>query len=250
MNLPSTRKDNEEISTSFGSTYTTSPGLLAFGQQTNSEEVRVSFPPEDTSWRSIYSPEKSFRYIGIGVVNVYIGTMKFRDKSEAIPMVARVSLIDYRGRLLFDSYIRPTHLVEDYRQAQTGLSYDHLCNAPSFVDVQKRIAAYIQDKIIVGHRVWIFLAVLGLSHPALHTRDLALFRPMRKKLGSRVVVELSTLVKVFMARDVGLQYEDSAEFSRAAMDLFRSCQEIFEDIITAGQWPCDLPPERFAEHYS
>ncbi|KAF8203241.1 hypothetical protein BJ912DRAFT_1019004 [Pholiota molesta] len=164
--------------------------------------------------------------------------------------MGRVSLIDYRGTALLDTYVRPTHPIEDYRAIQTGLSYSHLCNAPLFVDVQQRIAAQIQDKILVGHRIWNFLSVLGLSHPALYTRDLSLFRPMRKRLDSRVVVELSTLVETFMARNMGFQYEDSLEFSRAAMDLFRSCQEIFEDIIATGQWPCDLPPSRFSEHYS
>jgi hypothetical protein len=32
---------------------------------------------------------------------------------------------------------------------------------------------------------------------------------MRKRLDSRVVVELSTLVETFMARNMGFQYEDS-----------------------------------------
>lgn len=51
--------------------------------------------------------------------------------------------------------------------------------------------------------------MLGLSHPALSTRDLALFSPLRKRLKSRSVVELAGLVKLFMERNVGLDYEDS-----------------------------------------
>ncbi|KAF8971517.1 hypothetical protein BDZ97DRAFT_2033184 [Flammula alnicola] len=176
--------------------------------------------------------------------------MKFHAKCEGIPMVARVSLIDYRGHIMLDTYVRPTHPVEDYRTSETGLRYLHLCEAPFFVDVQQKVAALIRNKILVGHRIWNFLSVLGLSHSALHTRDLALFRPLRKRLKSHSVVELSTLVRIFMGRNLGFEHEDSLEFSRAAMDLFRSCEEVFEGIIAAGQWPCDLPPSRFAEHFS
>jgi hypothetical protein len=50
--------------------------------------------------------------------------------------------------------------------------------------------------------------VLGLSHPTLRTRDLALFRPFRKKLRSRSIVSLSTLVHIFMGRNVGMDYEN------------------------------------------
>ncbi|KAF8898396.1 hypothetical protein BD779DRAFT_1483689 [Infundibulicybe gibba] len=93
------------------------------------------------------------------------------------------------------------------------------------------------------------LQVLGLSHVTLHTRDLALFRPMRKKLKSRTVVELPALVQVFMGRNVRLGYEDSLETARAALDLFRSCERVFEHVIYNGAWPCDLPPTSFAAYY-
>ena len=51
--------------------------------------------------------------------------------------------------------------------------------------------------------------VLGLSHPALNTRDLALFRPLRKRLQGRSVIDLSILVHIYMGRKIGLDYEDS-----------------------------------------
>ena len=56
--------------------------------------------------------------------------------------------------------------------------------------------------------------VLGLSHSALSTRDLALYRPLRKNLQGRSVIDLETLVHLFMGRKIGLDYEDSVR-SRA-----------------------------------
>ena len=46
---------------------------------------------------------------------------------------------------------------------------------------------------------------MGLAHPAINTRDTALFMSFRRTLGYRpsAVVPLVTLVKHFMGRDIG-----------------------------------------------
>ncbi|KAF8168286.1 hypothetical protein B0H34DRAFT_54432 [Crassisporium funariophilum] len=201
-----------------------------------------------TLGRRKYFPTQ--KYVSASAITVYIGSFKRQERCQNIPMVARVSLVDYRGRVLLDTYVHPTHPIEDYRTPETGLNYLHLYSAPLFVGIQQRVAALIRNKILVGHRIWDFLSVLGLSHPALNTRDLALFRPLRRMLGSPSVVELATLVHLFMGRNLGLDYENSLESSRAAIDLFRSCEESFEGAVAAGAWPCDLPPSAYAQYFS
>ncbi|PFH49214.1 hypothetical protein AMATHDRAFT_148109, partial [Amanita thiersii Skay4041] len=163
---------------------------------------------------------------------------------------SRVSITDYRGNVILDTFVRPTHSVQDYRTPETGIQFSHLANAPLFQDVQKRVASIIAEKIIIGHSLWNFLSVLGLAHPAIDTRDLALFRPLRKKLKSRTMVGLPTLVRLFMGRNVGLDYENSLELARASLDLFRSVEDLFEGKVKAGAWPCDLPPTTCADYYT
>jgi RNA exonuclease 4 len=53
------------------------------------------------------------------------------------------------------------------------------------------------------------LKFLGLSHPAIDTRDIASFVPFRKSLGYKPsqMVPLRTLVNKFMGRDLGRGYE-------------------------------------------
>ncbi|KAF8922272.1 hypothetical protein CPB85DRAFT_35856 [Mucidula mucida] len=165
-------------------------------------------------------------------------------------MVARVSITDYRGRVLLDTLVRPTHPVQDYRTTETGYTAGSFANAPSFQDVQNRVSTIIRNKILVGHCLWKFLSVLGISHPAIETRDLALFLPLRERLKQRSIVDLSTLMHYFMGRNVGLHYEDSVEEARATIDLFRSCEEVFEGSIHSGEWPCELPPSTYAEYFS
>lgn len=66
------------------------------------------------------------RYVGVGVVNVYSGSTEVDGRAVPVPMVAyvvfisrkrieananesrRVSLIDYRGQILLDTFVQPT----------------------------------------------------------------------------------------------------------------------------------------------
>ncbi|KAL4258525.1 Ribonuclease H superfamily protein [Pleurotus pulmonarius] len=188
------------------------------------------------------------RYVSVAAQVVYIGV--HTETHKPIPMVARVSMTDYRGNILLDTYVRPTHIVTEYRSSATGLQCEHLAAAPAFEDVQRRVYGLIKNKVLVGHSLWLFLSVLGLKHPTIHTRDLALFLPLRRRLKTSKAVNLSLLVHHFMGRNVGLDYEDPLEMARAAIDLFRSCEEVFEDVIRTGAWPCDLPPVSYAEYFT
>ncbi|KAH9996609.1 ribonuclease H-like domain-containing protein [Russula vinacea] len=167
-----------------------------------------------------------------------------------IPIVARVSLADYRGNVVLDTLVRPTHEVTNYRTAETGLVSAHLANAPMFREVQHRVSALIRDKIIVGHNLWQFLSVLCISHPTINTRDVAAFVPFRRGLGhGGVTPALHFLVHSLMGRSIGLGYEHPLENARAALDLYRSAQHPWENAIDSGSWPCILPPVGYAEYF-
>ncbi|KAI0286747.1 hypothetical protein BGY98DRAFT_10686 [Russula aff. rugulosa BPL654] len=165
-------------------------------------------------------------FMAVSAQTVYTGD------TANIPIVARVSLADYRGNVVLDTLVRPTHGVTNYRTAETGLLSAHLTNAPPFHEVQHRVSALIRDKIIVGHNLWQFLSVLCISHPTIHTRDVAAFVPFHRGLGYG-----------------GLGYEHPLENARAALDLYRSVQHPWENAINSGSWPCILPPVGHAEYF-
>ena len=114
---------------------------------------------------------------------------------------------------------------------------DALCPATSaetaltFDQAQATVASYIANKVIVGHSLWNDFSgtllhshlspspftsyltpgsisfsppsVLGLPHPAVATRDVALYRPFRNTLRSpNHVIGLQTLMWHFMNRQV------------------------------------------------
>ncbi|KAJ3811835.1 hypothetical protein F5876DRAFT_38760, partial [Lentinula aff. lateritia] len=160
------------------------------------------------------------------------------------------SVVDYRGSILIDTFVRPTHYVQSMRFLDTNIQLTDVANGKVIFLFRNQVASLIQNKIIVGHSIWMFLSIMGISHPALETRDLALFRPFRRKLYSSKIVDLATLIHVYMGRKIGSGVEDSLETARACIDLFRSCEVQFENVVYAGAWPCDLPPTSYSQYFT
>ncbi|TFK57027.1 hypothetical protein OE88DRAFT_85068 [Heliocybe sulcata] len=172
-------------------------------------------------------------------------------------MLARVAIVDYRGQVVLDTFVAPSPAtpVADYRSASTGIKQDDLQHAPSFTVVQARVAQIIQNRILVGHSLWNDLSVLGIPHPAVNTRDVALYQPYRNALrvqgaGPNQIIGLKTLMWHFMRRRCGDQYIDPLENARAAMDLYRSGSQEWEVAVNGGHWPCALPPSTFSRCYT
>ncbi|EIN14135.1 hypothetical protein PUNSTDRAFT_59423 [Punctularia strigosozonata HHB-11173 SS5] len=167
-------------------------------------------------------------------------------------MVARVAVVGYRGEIMWEAYITPTMPVSDYRTATTGITADNLAPGRTiyFSDVQRHVAMLIEGKILIGHSLWNDLSVLGIPHPAIYTRDLALYQPFRNTLRQpNATIGLQTLVWQFMGRHIGEGAHDPIERARAAIDLYRSASTDWETSIAQGQWPCALPPSSFSRCY-
>ncbi|CAE6440046.1 unnamed protein product [Rhizoctonia solani] len=170
------------------------------------------------------------QYVGIGA-------------GGSVPMLARVSFIDYR--------------VVNYRTSSTGLQPQDLTgpDAVSFSDAQAMAAHLLRGRIVVGHSLWLDLQasswhVLGISHPACDTRDVGLYLPFRTALKTpNQVIGLQTLVWQLMRRKIQANHHNPVENARAAMDLFRSHEADWQKTVSTGQWPCALPPTSYSRCY-
>ncbi|KAH8102556.1 hypothetical protein BXZ70DRAFT_999382 [Cristinia sonorae] len=185
--------------------------------------------------------------IGLACVVVGVGP------GGSTSMLARVAVVDYRGQTLLDSYVQPTMQVSDYRTSTTGIEAGHLApgSAMRFQDVQARVADLMKGKTVVGHSLWLDLSVLGIPHPAVATRDVALYQPFRNALRSpNQVVGLQTLMWRLMNRRAQDDKQCPLEKARAAVDLYRSHATEWEDHVSKGQWPCQLPPSTFSRCYT
>ncbi|PPQ63532.1 hypothetical protein CVT24_004760 [Panaeolus cyanescens] len=95
------------------------------------------------------------RFVSVGVITVWAE----EDQGRKEAMAARVSICDYYGAVLFDTYVHPRKLVLDYRAQETGLNYNYLCGGLKYPEVQKQVSNIIENKVLIGHRIWIFLSV-------------------------------------------------------------------------------------------
>ncbi|KAF9244623.1 ribonuclease H-like domain-containing protein [Melanogaster broomeanus] len=167
-------------------------------------------------------------------------------------MLARVSIVDFKGNVILDTFVAPTMQVTDFRTATTGIEASHLLasDPPLFDRVQQHVAELIKGKVIVGHSLWHDLSVLGIPHPAVTTRDVALYQPFRNALRSpNQVIGLQTLMWHLMGRRCQDGHIHPVENARAALDLYRTVAAEWEGAISLGDWPSCLPPSTFSRCY-
>lgn len=80
-------------------------------------------------------------------------------------MLARVSIVNEKGEIIMDKYVKPTKPVIDYRTQYSGITPDHLENACNFADVQAEVSRIKFNRILVGHALHNDLRVLKMEHP-------------------------------------------------------------------------------------
>ncbi|KAG6042282.1 hypothetical protein E4U41_000026 [Claviceps citrina] len=141
--------------------------------------------------------------------------------------LARVSLVDFHGRQVYDSYVRPRERVTDWRSHVSGVSPKEMRFARDFAEVQKDVASIIQGRILIGHDIKHDLEALKLFHPAKDIRDTAK-HPAFRKFGNGRKPALRNLARELLGVDIQEDSHSSTEDARATMLLFRKDKPNFD----------------------
>jgi RNA exonuclease 4 len=135
--------------------------------------------------------------------------------------LARVSIVNYYGNVLLDTFVSPTQRVTDWRTKHSGIRPADVLNsegiapeimlnlAKSFDVVQKEVMELLKDRVIVGHALKGDLAALKLSHPRYCIRDTSSFEPFRTKYGSGRTPSLKKIVQGELGVDIQISEHDS-----------------------------------------
>lgn len=142
-------------------------------------------------------------------------------------VLARVSLVDFHGRQIYDSFVRPRERVTDWRTKITGITPKTMATAREFDQVQQEVADLINGRILVGHDIRHDLAVLILTHPATHVRDTARFAGF-KQYGHGPKPALRVLAKELLNIEIQTGHHSSIEDAKVAMLLFRKKKSEFD----------------------
>jgi RNA exonuclease 4 len=175
--------------------------------------------------------EEQARYLAMDCEMVGVG-YKGRKSS-----VARVTLVDWNGRIVYDEFVQQDQEVTDYRTFVSGITPLDVEDATlTLEDCKRDVQDLIADKILVGHALKNDMRALGLTHPWTATRDTAKYEPfMQTRFDDNVLWprKLKELAREKLQREIQRDgephsaYEDAA----AAMDLYRSVRRKWEKVM-------------------
>ncbi|XP_055372974.1 uncharacterized protein LOC129606605 [Condylostylus longicornis] len=165
------------------------------------------------------------KYIAIDCEMVGIGRYGQND------MLARVSLVNQKGEVLLDKFVKPIEPVTDYRTEVSGIRPHDIQNAENFLKVQHEVLKIIEGNILVGHSIAKDLSVLRIKHPHKNIRDTAKYRPLAKLVSRGGTPSLRTLSKSILGLDIQNGEHDSTEDARATMAIYNRVSAEWEKHI-------------------
>ena len=159
-------------------------------------------------------------------------------------ILARVSIVNYAGQTLYDTYVLPPPgvTISDYRTRWSGITPRHLdpnnttSNPKLFEVAQAEVAALLADRVLIGHAIKNDLEVLGLSHPRRDIRDTSRHPKFRALTATTPGGKGRTpSLKRLSEEILGLRIQgddkkghSSVEDARATMALFKKEKADFE----------------------
>ncbi|EWG83041.1 Rex4p [Saccharomyces cerevisiae R008] len=199
------------------------------------EPVKVGIS-EDTRINSNKSKEIG-KYIAMDCEFVGVGP---EGKESAL---ARISIVNYFGHVVFDEFVKPREKVVEWRTWVSGIKPEHMKNAITFKEAQKKTADILEGRILVGHALKHDLEALMLSHPKSLLRDTSRHLPFRKLYAKGKTPSLKKLTKEVLKISIQEGEHSSVEDARATMLLYkkekRNLKKFTETLSTktVDEWP-------------
>lgn len=153
--------------------------------------------------------------------------------------LARVSIVNYVGDVLYDRFVKVVEPVTDYRTQWSGVRPENIADdsetAVHPFEAQKAVGELIKGRLVVGHALKNDMRVLRLAHPWRDVRDTSdFYKKLWRKQGRRGgrAPALRAIVAQVLGVDSFQKSEhDSCEDARAALALYkRSAKEWESDI--------------------
>ncbi|KAI9848083.1 MAG: 3'-5' exonuclease [Sclerophora amabilis] len=146
------------------------------------------------------------KYIALDCEMVGVGG----DENRSV--LARVSVVNFHGEQVYDSFVKPKEYVTDWRTSVSGVAPRHMIEARDLGDVQIVLANLLQGRILVGHAIHHDLDALFLSHPKRDIRDTSRHRAFRK-LAAGKTPGLKKLSKELLGVDIQGGEHSSVSFN-------------------------------------
>ncbi|KAL3426032.1 RNA exonuclease [Phlyctema vagabunda] len=203
----------------------------AYGGDLKDTDVQGS--RTDTVNAGVSSDVEIGKYVAMDCEMVGVGG----DEDRSV--LARVSIVNFHGTQIYDSFVRPKEFVTNWRTHVSGVSPKNMTTARTFEVVQQEVAEILKERILVGHAIKNDLEAMMLGHPKRDIRDTSRFSGFRKYSAGKTP-SLKKLAKEVLGVDIQGGEHSSIEDARATMLLFRRHKSAF-DVEHAQKFPT-FPP--------
>ncbi|KAL8197572.1 UNVERIFIED_CONTAM: hypothetical protein K2H54_033106 [Gekko kuhli] len=191
----------------------------------------------DTNSFSYFKP-KSKKLVAIDCEMVGTGP------AGKVSALARCTVVNYNGDVIYDKYIRPQLPVVDYRTRWSGITWRHLEKATPFMTARAEVLQILKDKIVVGHAIHNDFRALKYFHPQEWTRDTSQSPLLRGRGGLplKASVSLKNLAKKLLHKQIQVSKRghSSVEDAQASMELYRLVETQWEKDV-AGRLSTSPP---------
>ncbi|XP_005356961.1 interferon-stimulated 20 kDa exonuclease-like 2 [Microtus ochrogaster] len=158
-----------------------------------------------------------------------------------VSSLARCSIVNYNGDVLYDDYVLPPCHIVDYRTRWSGIRKCHMAKATPFKIAQSQILKILKGKIVIGHAIHNDYKALQYFHPKSLTRDTSQIPLLNRKADcpENVTLSLKHLTKKLLHRDIqaGKSGHSSVEDAQATMELYKLVEVEWEQHLAQN------PPE-------
>ncbi|DBA05275.1 TPA: hypothetical protein N0F65_007437 [Lagenidium giganteum] len=153
-------------------------------------------------------------------------------------VLARCSIVDYDGNVLYDKHVRPVEKVTDFRTHVSGIRSRSLKHAIPFAQCLKEVGKLLKDKIVVGHALKNDFKALMFAPPKNMIRDTAKYRPyMRRKMnGTKLYPKsLKNLAAEVLGKEIQQGEHDSVIDARTTLELYKREQFAWEKYLRTNK---------------
>ncbi|XP_067874221.1 interferon-stimulated gene 20 kDa protein-like [Heterodontus francisci] len=172
-------------------------------------------------------------YVAIDCEMVGLGPTGFESA------LARCSIVDYNGKVIYDKYIKPTGTITDFRTPVSGIRPLDMDTAWPYPIAREEVLKIIQGKIIVGHDPRTDFMVLNINILDYAIRDTSSCKLLitKAKLKTDRRASLKALCQNLLGKRIQDSYRghSSIEDARAAMELFRLVDKMWEKHLSEGR---------------
>ncbi|XP_069768143.1 interferon-stimulated gene 20 kDa protein-like [Narcine bancroftii] len=153
--------------------------------------------------------------------------------------LARCSIVDYNGKVIYDKFIKPDGKITDYRTNVSGIRPFNMVTALPYHIAREEILKILEGKIIVGHDPRSDFRVLQADITDYSIRDTSSCKLLITK--AMLKTDRRASLKILCQHLLGKRIQDgfkghsSVEDASAAMELFKLVDTMWERYINEGQ---------------